>query len=224
MKTRLPYRKEAYRLWFEYLRLARASKDQRVRKALTRSAKYYGPWDHVEDVKFDQWWKQHEHLFEEQFSVRRLSRRQKPDDPTALIIEVPLTQPKAKLLAQVRDIIRNAYPTRTPRKGHFRPVSQYRLTAGAEPRPIALREMLNVYRVYLENKDPRGKDLRGEKLLKKLHAYYRGRKRKSQIPAHLDFSRLGDSITAQRNIRRYIAKAERIVLNVAKGEFPGQYE
>ena len=82
-----------------------------------------------------------------------------------------------------------------------------------------MREMLNVYRVYLQNDN-----LRGEELLKKIHAYYLGRKRKPKIPAHLDFSRLGDSITAQRNMRRYIAKANRIVLNVAKGEFPGQYE
>jgi hypothetical protein len=111
-----------------------------------------------------------------------------------------------------------AYPTQTARKGHFRPVSQYRLTAGAEPRPLALRDMLNVYRVYLENKD-----LRGSKLLDKIHAFYLGRKRNQKIPAHFDFSRLGDSIVAQRNVRRYIAKAKRITLNVANGEFPGQY-
>jgi hypothetical protein len=78
--------------------------------------------------------------------------------------------------------------------------------------------MLNVYRVYLQNKN-----LRGSKLLEKIHAYYLGRKRKSKIPAHLDFSRLGDSITAQRNMRRYIARAKHITLNVAKGEFPGKY-
>ena len=224
MKTRLPYRKEAYRLWFEYLRLARASKDQKVIKALARSSRYYEPWGNVENVKFDPWWRQHERLFEEQFSVRRLSRGQKTPDQMALIIEVPLTQPKAKLFAQVRDIIRSAYPTQTPRKAHFRPVSQYRLTAGTEPRFSALREMLNVYRVYLDNKDPSGRDLRGSKLLERVHAYYRGRKRRFKTPAHLDFSRLGDSITAQRNMRRYIAKATRITLNVARGEFPGRYE
>jgi hypothetical protein len=177
MKTRLPYRKEAYRLWFEYLRLARGSKDEKVGKALTRSAKYYEPWGNVEAIKFDQWWKQHEPLFEEQFTVRRLSRGQNPADPTALIIEVPLTQPKVKLFAQVRDIIRNAYPTDTPRKGHFRPVSQYRLSAGTEPRLLALREMLNVYRhVYLKNKN-----LRGQDLLDKVDAYYMGAKRSSRF-------------------------------------------
>jgi hypothetical protein len=136
-----------------------------------------------------------------------------------LIIEVPLTQTKAKLFAQVRDIIRNAYPTPNPKKGHFRPVSQYRLTAGAEPRFPALRETLNVYRVYLQNKN-----LRGLKLLEKIHAYYLGRKRKAKIPAHLDFSREGDTITAQRNMRRYIARAKRITLNVARGAFLGSID
>jgi hypothetical protein len=218
MKTRSPYPKEAYRLWFEYLRLARGSKDEKVTNALKRCAKYYEPWGDVENVKFDRWWRQYGHLFEEQFSVRQLSRGEKPTDKTALIIEVPLTQTKAKLFTQVRDIIRNAYPTQTPRKSHFRPVSQYRLTAGAEPKFLALRQTLNVYRVYLQNKN-----LRGSKLLEKVHAYYRGRKRKSKIPAHLDFSRLGDSITAQRNMRRYIARAKRITLNVARGGFPGKY-
>ena len=219
MNTRLPSRKEAYRLWFEYLRFALRSKEQRVRKALARSTNYYAPWGNIENVKFDKWWKEHEQLFEEQFSVRRLSPREKPSDPTALIIEVPLTQTKMKLFAQVRKIIRDAYPTQTPRKGHFRPLSQYRLTAGAEPRLSALRETLNVYRVYFDNSN-----LRGNKLLEKVHAYYRGRKRRSKIPAHLDFSRLGDSIAAQHNVRRYIVRAECIILNVAKGEFPGQYD
>jgi|SRR5271156_3337454 hypothetical protein len=155
MKTPLPYRKEAYRLWFQYLRVARQSSDPKVGKALKRFARYYGPWGNDENVKFDQWWKENEHLFEEQFSVRRLSRLENPADPTALIIEVPLTQPKTKLFAQVREIIRHAYPTQKPRKGTFRPVSQYRLTVGAEPRLLALREMLTVYRKFAGTEAPR---------------------------------------------------------------------
>jgi hypothetical protein len=112
-------------------------------------------------------------LFEEQFSVCRLPRGGKPVDPTALIIEVPLTQPKGKLFAQVRKIIADAYPIQKPGKTKFRPVSQYRLTAGAEPRHLVLREMLTVYRdVYLKNKK-----LRGQKLLDKIHVFYSGRKR-----------------------------------------------
>ena len=106
-------------VWFEYLRIARRSKDQKVTKALAKSAGYYAPWGDLDNVTFDQWWRQNEHLFEEQFSVRRLSPGQKPADPTALIIEVPLTQPKAKLFSQVRAIIREYYPNEKARKRHF---------------------------------------------------------------------------------------------------------
>jgi hypothetical protein len=221
MKNRLPNRKEAYRLWFEYLRVARQSSDQKIRRALERSARFYERWGNIESVTFDHWWRENEHLFEEKSSVRRLSRGDKPADQTALIIEVPLTQPKGKLVAQVREIIRNAYPAQTPRKAHFRPVSQYRLSAGAEPRLLALREMLNVYRhVYLKNKN-----LRGQELLDKVHVYYRGRKRNKRIPSLLLVSELDeDNRRALRNMRRYISKAERVMLNVAKGEFPGRYE
>jgi hypothetical protein len=33
----------------------------------------------------------------------------------------------------------------------------------------------------------------------------------------------GDNTAALHNLRRYIQKAEKIVMNVAKGEFPGSY-
>ena len=32
-----------------------------------------------------------------------------------------------------------------------------------------------------------------------------------------------DKIRAMRNLRRYIQKAEQVVLNVARGQFPGEY-
>jgi len=32
-----------------------------------------------------------------------------------------------------------------------------------------------------------------------------------------------DKIRAIRNLRRYIQKAEKVVLNVARGQFPGEY-
>jgi hypothetical protein len=220
MSQRLPYPKQVYRLWYQYLQIARQSSDKKVRKALERSARYYKPWGDIDNVKFDAWWKKYNHLFEEQFSIRRLSRSDRPD-PKSLLIEVPLTQPKGKLFSQVRKIIADAYPISKPIKGKFRPVSQYRLTAGAEPRTLALNDMLIVYRdVYLKNKP-----LRGQELLDKVHAFYRGRKRNKQIPSLLQIDEKNeDNRRALRNMRRYISKAERVMLNVAKGNFPGDYE
>jgi hypothetical protein len=63
MKSRLPHRREPYRLWFEYLRVAHASKDAKVKEALRRTADSYKLWGDVVTVKFDEWWKTHGHLF-----------------------------------------------------------------------------------------------------------------------------------------------------------------
>ena len=59
------------------------------------------------------------------------------------------------------------------RKSKKAPISTYRLTEGAEPKLLAVREMLTVYRdVYLKHKE-----LRGSELLEKGHAQYLGRRR-----------------------------------------------
>ena len=80
MKNALPYRREAYRLWFEYLRVARNSTLTRVREALKRSAPFYAPWGDISNVKFDQWWKEKGTLFEEKYVVRRLSAGELPSN------------------------------------------------------------------------------------------------------------------------------------------------
>ena len=41
MKTALSYNREAYRLWFEYLRVAHRDPRDEVREALRRSKDYY---------------------------------------------------------------------------------------------------------------------------------------------------------------------------------------
>jgi len=99
------------------------------------------------------------------------------------------------------------------------PTSVYRLREGAEPKLLAVREMLTVYRdVYLKNKDLRGTDL-----LEKVHVFYLGRKRRAKVPTPLLPDKYGDKSVAMRNMRRYISKAERVMLNVANGQFPGKY-
>jgi hypothetical protein len=219
MKKRLPYPPEAYRLWFEYLRVAKRSSDRKIQEALTRSARFYEPWGNVLDAKFDQWWKEKWHLFEEQFTVRRLARREPPSDPNALVIEVPLTQPSKKLIRQVREIIRLASLEQKAPKRRMRPVTQYKLTEGAKPHLLAFRQMLTVYRdVYLKNKD-----LRGSELLEKVHAFYLERKKAKKVPAELLPDKYGDNSLALRVMRRYITNAGQVVQNVAKGDFPGKY-
>ena len=125
------------------------------------------------------------------------------------------------LLKDVKPLIQGAIATqkRTFKKSKKVPTSAYRLTEGAEPKLLAVREMLTVYRdVYLKNKD-----LRGANLLDKVHGFYLGRKRRAKVPTPLLHDKYGDKSVAMRNMRRYITKAERVMLNVANGEFPGKY-
>ena len=222
-QSNLAARREAFRLWFEYLRIARLSADIKIKSALVVTEPYYRPWEMDKADKFDPWWKTHGHLFEEKFAVRELKSGEAPLDPDALLVEIPLTQSPTILTKNVRAIIQAAFDARerSERKTKKKPTAYYRLTEGSEPKLDAVREMLSVYRdVHLKNPQ-----LRGEKLIDATHEYYLGRKNKkwAKVPMALMYDTDGDKIRAMRNLRRYIQKAEQVVLNVARGQFPGEY-
>lgn len=222
-ETLLAMKREAFRLWFEYLRMARSSPDTRVKAALVVSEPFYRPWEMDKAESYNEWWRSHSHLFEEKFTVRELPKGEAPRDPEALVIEVPLTQSPTILTRQVKAIIQTAYDAREKerRKTKRKPSAYYKLTDGSEPKLVAVREMLSVYRdVYMKN--PK---LKGEALLDATHRYYLGRKNKrwAKVPSALLPDTDGDKARAMRNLRRYIQKAEQVVLNVARGQFPGEY-
>jgi hypothetical protein len=200
MKSRLPHRREPYRLWFEYLRVAHAVKDPKVKEALRRTSDFYKPWGDVVTIKFDEWWKAHEHLFEEAYSVRRLSPGEAPSNPDSLVVEVPLIRSPTELTKRVKAIIQEAFDAQMPasKKSKKQPFSMYRLTEGAEPKLLAVREMLTVYRdVYLKYPN-----LLGEKLLEATRSFYLGRKSKrwAKVPTPLIADRDGDIIRPMRNL------------------------
>lgn len=222
----ITYRRETYRLWFEYLKVACSSNKPEVITALKSTTDYYAPWEVTLDTRFDPWWKTHQHLFSEEHTVRALSHGEVPSDPDALVIMVPFTQSPTVLTRQVKAIIQAAVTEREKsaakkRKAKKSPSARYHPTEGAEPKLVAVREMLTIYRdVYLKN--PK---LRGEALLGAAHAFYLGRKNKrwAKIPSALQINNVSGNTTAMRNLRRWIQKAEAVVLNVARGEFPGDY-
>lgn len=194
-----------------------------MRAALNVSQPFYAPWEMNKGEKWNDWWKTHSHLFEEKFTVRELKVGEKPLDPTALIIEVPLIQSPTILTQKARTIIQTAFNAheKKKKKGKTQATAYYKLSEGSEPKFDAIREMLSVYRdVYLRNSN-----LRGEKLLDAAHSYYTGRKNKkwNKVPMTLRYDGDGNKIRAMRNLRRYIQKAEQVVLNVARGQFPGLY-
>lgn len=225
--SRLIVKREAYRLWFEYLKVALKSEDKRIKAALQNTKAFYAPWDIGADTDFNEWWKTHGHLFEEKYQIRELKAGEERLDPEALVVEIPLTESPTVLLKRMKAILLSAYEAqqRLSKKSKKKPSSTYRLTEDAEPKLAAVREMLTVYRdVHLAKPT-----LKGERLLESVHRHYLSRRNKrwAKVPTPLLYTsgkgREEDLARALRNLRRYIQKAEKIVLNVANGQFPGEY-
>ena len=188
MKTPLAAKREAFRLWFEYLQVARKSDDPAVKAQLIASSIYYAPWEMDKAVKFDEWWKDHAHLFEERFVIREMDPGELPRDPEALLVEIPLTQSPTDILKILSPMIQKAFDRQEQqqKKSKKKATAQYRLTEGAEPKLDAIREMLSVYRdVALKN--PK---LKSKKLLDAIHHYYLSRKNKkwAKIPMSMQLS------------------------------------
>ena len=224
--TAFPYPKELYRLWFEYLKVAIASKDPEIRSALDRSAAFYAPWGDVAGVKFDDWWSTHRDLFVEERAIREISGESFVREQETIYLAIPLNESVTDQLKKLKTVLTAAHAqvesqrkklkNKTVVTGAFRP------TEGAEPKLTPVREMLTVYRdVYMAHTPP----LKGKALLDAIHAFYVGRKNKkhAKVPYAL-MTAARDSESTLRNVRRYIKKAHQVVLNTAGGEFPGKYE
>lgn len=267
-KTARPVdRRSHYRFWWEYLRLAhqvaslgsapyRSRSDTQfikdVKSALESSKKNYDSWNMKENEKFNDWWKKHSHLFEEQFVVRELKHCEAPHDADAIVIEVPLRFSAANLTAQTQAVIRAAMDRREPGgkspKNKKKPSAKFAPSQGSELRELQIKEMLTIYRdvevpnikgLLVSKHVPKQlAKLTGGKLLVAVNDFYANRKPESwgPVPGTLQVryrtdknrkktDRLDASANATplKSLRRYIKNAEKIILNVARGEFPGRY-
>lgn len=246
----LTSRKGFYWLWWSYLRLAHelAEKDRSVANALLASRDFYQSWqlDKPEYANsFGRWWKDKEVLFQERYQVRLLRHGEKPADSEAIVIEVPLRFSASKLNKAIRNIIdRSLSEQSTHRKSRKKSSAAYSLSSGAEPKYLALRDMMLVYRdVQLRNRllkltEKQTKVLKGTQLLEAVNnSFLNRRKPHNKVPMTLQITYVRDpksrvltktasqvdNLNALRSLNRYIHKAETVILNVAKGEFPGHY-
>jgi len=215
-------KKETYRLWFEFYKIAVRSTDYQLRKNIATSKDFYAAWGDVSEIKFDNWWSSHSHLFEQR-SVRVITDKEFDFEDNKLLLEVPLNESTSDLLNKIKTLIdaNRSNPEELNKKNKTIISSYYKITDGAEPKLRNLREVLNVYRdVYLENKG-----LKGKKRYLKVLEYYESRPRNKRIPpALVDESGCGDDPRAMKNLGRWIGWANKIVLNVSLGEFPGVYK
>ncbi len=221
INTELLVKKEAIRQWFEFYKIALASTDPKLKKAVQKSASFYAPWGNISTIKFNDWWSEKSHLFAEVSQVRVLGDGKNRELTDSLVIEVSLTQSTTKILQKIKVILDKEYERRqlAHKKSKTKPSHSYALSDSSEPKLAVIREKLTVYRdVYLKNTE-----VRGQKLLDAARNFYRSRKRKQDIPFALLGKGYDGDIRAMRNLRRYIQDAKKILQNVAGGSFPGKY-
>ena len=219
----LVLRKEFYRIWFEFYKISLNSTDPVVLKKLNHSlTTYYYHWGNVKNTHFDDWWKTHDNLFEEE-SILVLNINDSIEFENHIILQIPVNQSVSDLMKNIRTVLTCEHKLKNTRKKNKSiTTSQFSMTEGSEPKLGVLKDVLNVYRdVYL--KFP---NLRGKEFYSKVKYYYENNfKKKTSLPPTLIIgsNTRGESQRVNRNIRRWIQWGKKIQLNVLNGEFPGNY-
>lgn len=221
----LVLRKEFYRIWFEFYKISLNSTDPVILKKLNHSlTTYYYKWGDVKNTHFDDWWKKHDYLFEEE-SIRVINKDDLIEFDNHIILQIPVNQSVSDLMKNIRTVLSKEHKLKNTRKKNKSiTTSQFSLTEGSEPKLSVLKDVLNVFRLYTEvtNRD----DTKGKKFREIIYNFYRTNfKVKTSIPSTLILgsNTRGESQRVNRNIRRWIQWGKKIQLNVLNGQFPGKY-
>lgn len=215
--------KELFRLWYEFYRLALVSEDPKVVKALKQSKKRYADWGSDTSLKFDEWWKTHKYLFVDLDKVRLLEASEERD-PDHLYVRVPKGKSHSDLVEEFRALIVAEIPE-SPKRRKVPPAHRFAPTEIQGVKRENVRMMLELQRRVFSKSD-----LKGFKLTKRVIEFFQSERyvKKQNIVPHtfridLNAKHYDHADEADRNVRRYRQKCQKLLLNVANGEFPGKY-
>ncbi|MBC8294305.1 MAG: hypothetical protein H8E55_00695 [Pelagibacterales bacterium] len=195
---------QKYRLHYDYLKTClEFSEDFKVDKSK------YTHWklNLVSKYKFNQWWsKVGSSLFEKQIEQVKEARTPRQSN-TSTFIEVPNDTPTEYAIEKIRDILQSKTSKKTNKR----------------LRPLQLQIYLKTFRLRKEKKNllEVAKLLRQQRLnIMKTHkdrALMKEYRTLNFFPKEMTY------FTKQRIIVRFNTNAKRILQNVCKGTFPGQY-
>jgi hypothetical protein len=218
--------REAFRLWFEFLRRAIAEDKSKVRLDL------YAEWGDVTAYKsFDAWWREvGVHLIHTEPQTLEHVAEGVADDGCYLV-RVPKTMTSTQMGNEVRKYF--IALGHVPQKA-----SSLRVTEGKEIRPVPFRAYLHTYdqqRKLVERAD--GKKVTAKDVLVAVRKFYLEREEKwkksgrkvDTIPSsivdgmdgsNIDEAKWLDSPVAINTINRYLKNARAIIEAVKVGRFP----
>lgn len=212
---------QPYRIWFEYLKTT--LNDEQYSKKINKE--YYKDWhlSLVKKQKFNQWLKSHEHLFvDTNKSEIRLYEGKRT--PNTILVEIPVSFNVQKIQREIGKVVKGKiaksqinqkFKIQTNRPLQTAPL-EYFLWA------YEFKKTTNLKLEDIWNKvDQKIKD-RQTKVAKQVERFTKtGEGIRKRALASGGFSRVdkNKAILISRNIK----KAQNILLNVCKGNFPGNY-
>ena len=219
--------KEKIRYWFEFLNLAHQSTNPIVVSNLRESSEFYSRWGKYRTVKFDSWWREHSSLFrDEEAEVLESPKVGDVVNEGAFYVRIPYTYSPSS----VGKIVSEKY-ARELAKRNLVAKKVKRIYGGAycltrDDYPVAKfrHYLVFVRNVYLPA-------LRESQRLKTSDWVALSREAFGKISPRgfeserVPFTNAGSSDDSDtRLVRRYRHMAEKLLLNVSAGAFPGAYE
>jgi len=203
--------RQPYRIWFDYLKTC--LNDESLSKKVDR--KFYKDWHltSVKTQKFDTWYKTHEHLFTDTSTTMKISSGTKSSN--SILLEVPLNYSITKVQREVGKVLENKLNKR---------LSKFTITSNRALILPPLDYFLYAWKLRYSNKD-----IKLAELWTKVQEYIQKRQGKvSKLVGKGKLRRrtLASGDTNERKailISRNINKAQKILENVCKGIFTGNY-
>jgi len=206
--------KQPYRIWFDYLKTC--MNDDSLNEKINKD--FYKEWDlvSVKNEKFDTWFSKHEHLFTDRKTEIRIKGEKV--SLNTICVEIPINYTITEVQNKIGKVIKDKINKKS---------SKFKITSN---RPLILPPF--DYFLYAWKIKKTKKKLSLEKVWERVDEEIRERQKK--VSKLVDKNKLkrrwlmGKPFNPEaRNkavlISRNIKKAERILLNVCSGIFPGEY-
>ena len=203
--------RQPYRIWFDYLKTC--LNDESLSKKIDRV--FYKDWNltSVKTQKFDTWYKTHEHLFTDTSTTMKISNGTKSSN--SILLEIPVNYSVTKVQREVGKVLENKLNKR---------LSKFSITSNRALILPPLDYFLYAWKLRYSNKNIKLAELwtkvqeHIQKRQGKVSKLVKNKKLRSRALQSGD-SNERKAILISRNIN----KAQKILENVCKGIFTGNY-
>ena len=216
--------KSKVKIWISFLRLAHQSTDPQIQSNLKKSELFYKDWRNYQTVSFEDWWKDHLHLFREKQSVMELSAGDVVDE-SSFTISFPMIYSPTSATKIFKDRYTKAFEKKRIDKKKIKKV--YGGSFELKPDDFQVSQFQYYFKfckeVYLPlmngEANPKTRafvEIAQEKFKEKT---------KKTSSRRIPFTNSSSSYEVLRRLAtRYKSYSRNLMINVSKGEFPGDYE